>query len=71
MIKVTLPIVPPATTGATVYLNPQHIERIYLTGTPPDTTSVIVLTTGVPDVTVQESNEALIYSIQADNRAGA
>jgi uncharacterized protein YlzI (FlbEa/FlbD family) len=64
VIKVTL-----LTGGGTVYLNPQHIERIYATTTNPNN-SVIVLTTGVPDVTVQESNTQVIYSIQADSRAG-
>lgn len=64
MIKVTL-----LTVGGTVYLNPQHIERVYATTANPNN-SVIVLTTGVPDVAVQESNTQLIYSIQADNRAG-
>jgi uncharacterized protein YlzI (FlbEa/FlbD family) len=57
------------TGGGTVYLNPQHIERVYATTTNPNN-SVIVLTTGVPDLAVQEGNDQLIYSIQADSRAG-
>jgi uncharacterized protein YlzI (FlbEa/FlbD family) len=56
--------------GGQVYLNPQHIERVYATTANP-TNSVIVLTTGVPDVAVQEGNDQVVYSIQADNRAGA
>ena len=64
MIRVTL-----LTGGGTVYLNPQHIERVYATTANPNN-SVVVLTTGVPDVAVQETNIQVIYSIQADNRAG-
>ena len=64
MIKVTL-----LTGGGTVYLNPQYIERVYATSANPSN-SVIVLTTGVPDVAVQEGNAQIVYSIQADNRAG-
>jgi uncharacterized protein YlzI (FlbEa/FlbD family) len=58
------------TGGGLVYLNPLHIERVYATSANP-TNSVIVLTTGVPDVAVQEGNDQVVYSIQADNRAGS
>jgi hypothetical protein len=65
VIKVHL--VTPA--GAVVYLNPQHIERVYV-ATDNLTGSHIVLTTGVPDLSVTETNEQVVYSIQASNRAG-
>jgi uncharacterized protein YlzI (FlbEa/FlbD family) len=58
------------TGGGIVYLNPQHIERVYATTVNPDN-SVIVLATGVPDMAVQENNELLLYSIRSSNRAGS
>jgi uncharacterized protein YlzI (FlbEa/FlbD family) len=58
------------TGGGTIYLNPQHIERVYATTANP-TNSVIVLTTGVPDVAAQETTDQVLYAIQADNRAGS
>lgn len=65
MIKIHL-----LTGGGIIYLNPQHIERVYATTANPSN-SVIVLTTGVPDVNAQETNAQVIYAIQAANRAGA
>lgn len=65
MIRVTLLV-----GGGLIYLNPQYIERIYATTANPNN-SVIVLTTSVPDLAVQENNDTLIYSIHANNRAGS
>lgn len=62
MIKVSL-----LTGGGTVYLNPHCIERIYATTVNP-TNSVIVLTTGVPEVAVQEGNDQLLNAIRSDTR---
>jgi uncharacterized protein YlzI (FlbEa/FlbD family) len=56
--------------GGIIYLNPQHIERVYATTTNPNN-SVIVLTTGVPDVAASETNAQVIHMIQASNSAGA
>jgi hypothetical protein len=52
--------------GGIIYLNPHCIERVYATTANPNN-SVIVLTTGVPDVAAQETNDQILYALRASN----
>jgi hypothetical protein len=64
VIRIHLLVLTDESAGAVIYLNPQYIERVYASVTHPNN-SLIVLTTGVPNIDAYESPDQLVYAIKA------
>jgi hypothetical protein len=66
VIKVHLLVLTDESAGGIIYLNPQHIERVFASVAHPNN-SVIVLTTGVPNIDVYEGPGPIMHAIKASN----